>query len=68
MFKLFANFLLLCHMKYIIFLYINANKKFVLLYFKQLQLQLRKVSVKKSFSLKINLRTLNLLYFYPYII
>ena len=56
MFKLFANFLLLCHMKDIIFLYINANKKFVLLYFKQLQLQLRKVSVKKSFSLKINLQ------------
>ena len=42
--------------KYITFLYVFANKKVVLLYFKQLQLRLRKVPVKKSSSLKINLQ------------
>ena len=43
-----------------IFLYVSANKKFVLLYFKQLQLKLRKGPVEKSSSLKIKLKFLSL--------
>ena len=43
-------------MKYIIILYINGNKIFVLLYFNQPQLQLKKVTFKKSSSLKTNLQ------------
>ena len=52
----FVDFSSLCFMKCIIFLYINTNKKFVLLYLKQLQLQLRKGPVEKSSSLKISLQ------------